>query len=94
MDSSKNDINRLFNTQLKPCKKNENPLDKYVFVKMIDAGKNVSVVRNTIDGKDYIQKEYKQYNQSIFERLKKANINGTPHIYECEKMGDRLITIE
>jgi len=72
----------------------DNPLSKYVFFKMIDADKNVSVVHNTVDDRDYVQKEYKLFNQNIFERLKEAHIKGVPRIYECEKVNGKLITIE
>lgn len=69
-------------------------LSKYVFYKMIDAEKNVSVVHNQEDDKDYVQKEYALYNRSVFEKLRNADIKGIPRIYECEKVGDKLITIE
>lgn len=68
--------------------------EKYVFFKMIDADKNVSIVRNVDDDKDYVQKEYKLFNQKIFERLKAASIKGIPRIYECEKVDNKLVTIE
>lgn len=68
-------------------------MDQYIFVKMIDSDKNVSIVRNTKDGKNYVQKEHKYYNKSIFEQLK-GHFNGIPRIYECIESGNKLITIE
>ncbi len=81
-------------TVIKPVKEQESPLVKYSFVKMIDTEKRVAVVKSSKDGKNYVRKEYDQYNLNIFERLKKADIKGIPHIYECIKDNGVLVTIE
>lgn len=77
-----------------PETESESKLSKYIFYKMIDPDKNVSVVRNNDDDKDYVQKEYKLFNKNVFERLKNAHIKGVPRIIECEKVGNKLVTIE
>ncbi len=69
-------------------------INDFVFYKMIDPKKNVSIVRNVKDGKNYVQKEYAIYNKSVFERLRSLNIPGIPKIYACEEVKDKLVIIE
>ncbi len=68
--------------------------DKYIFYKMIDSEKNVSIVQNVENGKNYVQKEYSVFNKDVFEHLKLARIDGIPRVYEIEEVGSKLITIE
>ena len=78
----------------KPIKVKNIQSSKYRVVKTIDYEKCIFVVTNTEDGKNYVRKEYKQYNRAIFEKLKDANIPGIPRIIECIEENRTLITIE
>lgn len=55
---------------------------------------NVTLVENSFDDSYYVRKEYAVYNREVFERVKRSNISGIPHIYEiCENNG-KLYTLE
>ena len=67
---------------------------RYIFYKMIDPQKNVSIVMNKDNNKLYVQKEYSVYNRKVFEKLKEMHFTGVPIIYECVEENNKLYTVE
>lgn len=67
--------------------------ERFIFYKMIDAKKNICLVK-TNDDKTYVQKEYDRFGKGIFERLQSLNIKGIPKIIECLEKEGKMYVVE
>lgn len=72
----------------------QSDIDKYIFYKMLDAKKNISLVKLAGTGKTFVKKVYKNYNREVFETLKSCDIARIPKIMELEENIGELYCIE